>query len=143
MRLEITDTKSLSPSQRDQIVSRLTNTDSEFQQRLRANDGSSSPIALVCDEGGSIVAWATSHRWREYQTLEAFTDESQRRRGLAVAASAALAVATDIFKDTKVAVFSPVMRVVAERAEIESIHEFSRHGDDWLESDPSGGSSPH
>lgn len=75
-------------------------------------------IALIRDQG-EIVAWARTEPWVDaekynWPTLEAFVSTTHRRRGLAAAAS--MALAAECLYGHHVAVFRPEMLLVAARA---------------------------
>lgn len=104
----------------------LTKPESDFNKKLTAWIGGVEPldrdghIALVLDHG-EIVGWARTEVWSDgngaiYDTLEAFVAPEYRLRG--VAAYASSAIYSGVLHDCGlgVAVFSPVMMLVAKRA---------------------------
>ena len=100
------------------IVQRLTKPASEFQIEVAAcRDGrisSATPIALWHDRG-TLLAWACSHDWRDYQTLEMFTDARHRGRGIALALSATLLAGGVLDQRRPLAVFAPSTAAIARR----------------------------
>jgi GNAT superfamily N-acetyltransferase len=113
------------------IVRRLTRAGSEFQLEvslaLAGNSSSSTPLVLW-RENGALLAWACSHQWREMQTLEMFTDERHRGRGIAAALTCTLSAAGVIDRDEPLAVFSPATESIARRA---GFGEVLRYEHDW------------
>ena len=63
------------------IASRLTRPGSEFQREVLGR-ATKTPIAIVRAGSESVVAWAATHQWRGMQTIEGFTAETARRKGL-------------------------------------------------------------
>jgi GNAT superfamily N-acetyltransferase len=109
------------------IGRRLTRPGSEFQievlQRMSGKMSSATPLALW-HERGCLLAWACSHKWQKMQTLEMFTDENHRGRGIAPALSAALIAASVINRGDVLAVFAPVTEAIARRAGFTDVRRF-------------------
>jgi len=119
MNCTIKPTFRLAPEDAAAILKDLSKVGSAFQCKL-ANlaeiDGS---IAIVM-QGTDMVAWARTEHWRDmggrdWETLEAFTLPSHRRRGLARFAAAGLSASGSIKVQT-VAVFASPMLSVAKAA---------------------------
>lgn len=113
------------------IVHRLTKIGSEFQREvtlvLAGNSSSPTPLALW-HENGALLAWACSHEWRDMQTLEMFTDERHRGRGIAAALACTLTAAGVIDRGEPLAVFSPVTESIARRVGFVDVRRFEH---DW------------
>lgn len=116
----------------DLIVSALTKSGSEFQKEV-VERKTKTPIAIVRDGGCRIVAWAATHEWKGFQTIEGFTAESHRRRGIATAAAALLVANGSIDTTRPVAIFSPHCIEIALSVGCRDVHLFERHGDEWIE----------
>lgn len=112
----------LPENERVWIAHRLTRPGSDFNVKLTCwtygrgeaveTDGS---IAVVYDQG-EIIGWARTEVWRDRDTLEAFVSTAYRGRGVASYAAAGL-VATCLHDNgMAVAVFDPLMLLVAKRA---------------------------
>lgn len=125
----------LDPSDANAIARRLTRGGSEFQIEiasvLAGDTSSATPIALWHSEG-CLAAWACSHRWRDMQTLEMFTDERFRGRGIACALSAALIAAGILDRGQPLAVFRETTQRIAERLGFADVRRYARAGNDWL-----------
>jgi hypothetical protein len=137
MKVHVTSIDLLTPNQRDAIVSRLTKPGSEFQNLLKRGDSeSTAPLAIVCDEEDTPLAWAASHQWQGFQTLEAFTAEDSRRRGLALAATVILLETIEGLNGgkppVKFAVFSPEMASLAAKAGVGELSLFARDDNESL-----------
>lgn len=124
----------LDPAELTAIARRLTRPNSDFQREVvevaTGKASSSTPIALW-HEDGCLVAWAASHVWQEKQTLEQFTDERHRKRGIASALSAALIASGAIDRYEAIAVFSPSTASIAARLGLMPIR-YERRGSDWV-----------
>lgn len=77
---------------------------SEFTQELEAATAIT-PMVVVYEE--QAVAWVATHQWRGMQTLEGFTHEEWRRRGLCRIASLVLIAGGYLRRDQPIAVFAP------------------------------------
>ena len=111
------------------VISRgLSKPQSDFAQALRDHRASGS--IAVCIEGGDVVGWARTERWRDHDTLEAFVRDDRRRRGVARFCAAGLA-ASGLFAESSVAVFDPLMVALARRVGLVPT-EYRRAGDDWV-----------
>lgn len=114
----LTTVDGLEPSDANAIYRRLTKSGSEFQievaQVLAGESSSDTPLA-IWHEDGAVLGWACSHVWKGLQTLEIFTGERHRGRGIASALSAALIAAGVILPTKQVAVFSPSTARIARR----------------------------
>lgn len=129
----------LAPSDAVAIVRRLSKSGSEFQLEIAGildGDASSvTPIALWHSDG-CLAAWACSHVWREQQTLEMYTDERYRHRGIATALTAFLRSAGVIDAASRLAVFSPHSARIAARLGFSDVWRYERSGADWLAVEP-------
>lgn len=114
------------------LLHRLTRSGSDFGRKLTTwlyttakptpADGT---IAVVTDHG-EVVGWARTERWSEpldeagavlhWDTLEAFVAPEYRSRGVAAFAAAGLYASLLHDSGCNVAVFRPVMLLVARRA---------------------------
>jgi GNAT superfamily N-acetyltransferase len=115
------------------ICYRLTKPGSEWQAEIRSVlEGAASsctPVALWHGDG-SLIGWACPHRWRDLPTLEQFTDENHRGRGIGTALAAVL-IATGVIEQREaVAVFSEQTERIARRLELTPIR-YARSGSDW------------
>jgi hypothetical protein len=119
------------------IVRRLTRPGSEFQIEIAgilSGDASSvTPLALWHSRG-CLAGWACSHRWREMQTLEMFTDPMFRGRGIASALAGFLLAAGMIDRTQPLAVFSETTQRIAERMLFRDVRRYQRSGADWVRS---------
>lgn len=100
------------------IRKNLTKPGSDFHRKLRQYqfDGA---IALVRDQS-EIVGWARTEPWQDadgddWNTLEAFVSPNYRHMGVSVFAAAGIAAAVLRPGPAGVAVFHPVMYIVANR----------------------------
>jgi GNAT superfamily N-acetyltransferase len=103
------------------IAHRLTKAGSDFNGKLVYwtygrgaavdTDGS---IAVVYDQG-EIIGWARTELWRNDDTLEAFVAPAYRGRGVASYAAAGLVSTCLHDNGMHVAVFHPLMLLVARR----------------------------
>lgn len=116
----------------DCIVTRLTNTGSEFQFEVKEKT-SETPVAIVRTEQDRVAAWTATHYWRGMQTLEGFTDPSCRRRGLARAAASLLIADGAINPRETLAVFSPQCVSIATALGCRDVRLFERRGKDWVQ----------
>ena len=94
----------------------LTKPDSDFHRKLRRGQ-TDGHIAIVRDQG-EIVGWARTEPWMDcegfqWDTLEAFVSVSYRLQGIAAFAACGLESARTL--GCGVAVFHPVMYVIATR----------------------------
>lgn len=132
--ITITTVDGLDPPESTAIARRLSRPGSEFQveviQVATGEASSSTPIALW-HEDGALLGWSASHIWDGKQTLEQFTDERHRRRGIASALSAALVAAGKIDRSEVVAVFSPHTQSLAARLGLSTLR-YERRGSDWV-----------
>lgn len=114
----------LADTTRLEILQSLTWPGSQFSWELFSlND--SRPIAVV-QQDDKVLSWAGSDFWSGFDTLECFTRKSARRRGLALAAAAALAAFAGLQSRRPIAVFSPDAYFVAEKAGFRDIRTFRR-----------------
>lgn len=127
-----TTVERLNQLDRQEIVNGLTRPGSEFQQELRSAD-SNAPMAIVRNRSWRIASWAATHNWRGIQTLEGFTVEPERRKGLARVAAALLVASGAIDPKRPVAVFSPNCVSIARSVGCRDVRLFERRGDDWIE----------
>jgi len=115
------------------IVGSLTKHGSEFQREVKSRHGSATPIAIVRDGSWRIVSWAATHEWRSMQTLEGFTLDSHRRRGLARVAASLLVADGSINQHLPLAVFAPYCVEIARSVGCRDVRLHERRGDDWFE----------
>jgi hypothetical protein len=87
------------------------------------------PIAIIYDD--KPIAWACTHQWSGFQTLEIYTHEDHRREGLARAAAAMLLAAGHIDTLQQLAVFSPECVPLALSLGFVDVRCFQRVGDEW------------
>jgi predicted GNAT family acetyltransferase len=117
------------------IARRLCRQGSDFQREIigvmNGEESSCAPIALWHADG-ALVGWASSHIWQGSQTLEMFTDERHRGRGIASALSAALLAAGVIDRGQVLAVFSESTDMIARRLCFAEVHRYRREGSDWV-----------
>jgi hypothetical protein len=93
---------------------------------------SGTPIAIVF-EGVHPVAWTASHVWRGLQTLEGFTRESHRRRGLQRFAAAGL-ISSQVLDTAKpVAVFRACCFGLTRSLGFKETRLFQRMDTEWIE----------
>lgn len=116
-----------------EIVNGLTRPGSEFQQELLSRGNSKTQIAIVRNGSWRIASWAATHDWRGLQTLEGFTVEPERRKGLARVAAAMLVAGGAIDPTRAVAVFSPHCVEIARSVGCRDVRFFERRGDEWIE----------
>jgi hypothetical protein len=128
-----TTVKRLNDLDAKEIVMRLTHHGSEFQQEVSRRQESDTPIALVRSGPWRVAAWAASHNWRDMQTLEGFTLEHFRRRGMARLAAASLVSAGVIIPTLPLAVFAPYCVAISKSVGCRDVRLFERSGDDWIE----------
>ena len=133
MNAKTTTVGSLTPYEAWEIVSTLTNPDSEFQREVRDSEKSETPIAIVFDGSWKIVAWAASHKWQGQQTLEGFTRPSHRSRGLMRMAASMLVADGIIDTFLPVAVFSPACIAVASSIGCRRVRLYEQRDGRWVE----------
>jgi GNAT superfamily N-acetyltransferase len=131
----LTTVDGLEPGDAVAIARRLTKPSSEFQievqQVLTGDSSSCTPVALwSCD--GAVIGWACSHVWQGRQTLEQYTDERHRGRGIATALSAFLLGAGAIDGAEELAVFSPVTADIARRLGVVEVSLYERRDGNWV-----------
>lgn len=115
----------------DSCGSGLCRNGSEMQSEFY--DGTSStPIAVIYD-GTHPVAWSATHVWRDLQTLEGFTSEPHRRRGLARFAACGLIARGVLDTSHPVAVFSWSCYGLTRSLGFSVVRLFQREADDWVE----------
>ena len=125
----------LDPSDCVAIARRLCRQGSDFQQEIigvmNGEASSCAPVALWHADG-ALVGWASSHIWQGSQTLEMFTDERHRGRGIASALSAALVAAGVLERGRILQVFSESTEMIARRLCFAEVHRYRRQGSDWV-----------
>jgi len=125
----------LDPSDCVAIARRLCRHGSDFQREIIAvmngEASSCAPVALWHADG-ALVGWAASHIWQGSQTLEMFTDERHRGRGVASALSAALVAAGIVDRGRTLAVFSESTEMIALRLAFADVRRYRREGSDWV-----------
>lgn len=126
-----TSVERLNDLDRKAIVNGLTRPGSEFQSELGSR--SKTPVAIVRLGTWRIASWAATHNWRGMQTLEGFTVEPERRKGLARVAAAMLVASGLIDPKRPVAVFSPNCVGIARSVGCRDVRLFERNGEDWIE----------
>jgi hypothetical protein len=131
MQCEITTIGNLSQADRQLMLTALTRQGSEMQDELSSYSTSSTPIALVRSTSGTICAWAASHRWRGFCTLEGWTAMGQRGQGIGTWAAAGLIARGVLVKHTPVAVFAPACVVLATHLRLKPVL-FLFDGSDWV-----------
>ena len=90
---------------------------------------SETPIAVIYDD--QPIAWAATHQWSGFQTLEMFVHADHRREGLGRAAAAMLLAAGHIDTLQQLAVFSPECVPLAQSLGFVDVRQFRRVGDAW------------
>jgi GNAT superfamily N-acetyltransferase len=131
----VTTVDGLEPGDAVAIVRRLTRSGSEFQievQQVLDGDMSSCTPLAVWNHDGAVIGWACSHVWRGHQTLEQYTDERHRGRGIASALSATLLASRVIDTAKDLAVFSPVTAEIARRIGVAEVVLYQRNGSEWV-----------
>lgn len=123
----------LSDSDARVIVNSMTKPGSEFQEEVKSREGRTTPIAILRDGSETIVSWAATHEWKGMQTIEGFTKDHYRRRGLARAAASLLAAAGHLDTNKTTAVFAPPCVEIARSVGCRSVRLFERRGGEWVE----------
>jgi hypothetical protein len=131
MQCDITTIGNLSQADRQQLLTGLTRPGSEMQDELSAFSTSSTPIAVVRANTGAICAWAASHRWNGFCTLEGWTAMGVRGQGIGSWAAAGLIARGVLIKGTSVAVFAPACMVMATHLGLRPVL-FRFDGSDWV-----------
>lgn len=90
---------------------------------------SETPIAVIYDD--QPIAWAATHQWSGFQTLEMFVHPDHRREGLGRAAAAMLLAGGCIDKMQQLAVFSPECVPLARSLGFVDVRQFRRVADEW------------
>lgn len=104
---------------------------SEMQQEF-LDRVSSTPVAMVY-AGVLPVAWAATHRWRGFQTVEGFTRMAFRRRGCQRFAAAGLVAARFVQPEFPVAVFAPECVALTRSLGFSDVKLFRRSdGGEWV-----------
>lgn len=117
------------------IVSTLTRDGSEFQAEIlgRKANPTNTPVSVICDETSPCLAWVATHEWQGYQTVEGYTAEAYRGRGLARACLSVLVAAGLVDKARKTAVFSEFCESLVWKIGFVEVHRFARDGEAWVE----------
>ena len=130
----LTTVDGLEPQDALAICYRLTKPGSEFNLEVRqlidGTGSSDTPIALW-HEDGALLGWACTHVWQGNQTLEMYTGERHRSRGIATALSASLIANGVIKAGEELAVFSPVTADIARRLGCNDVSLYERRDGDW------------
>lgn len=130
----LTTVDGLEPQDALAICYRLTKPGSEFNLEVRnlldGKGSSDTPIALW-NEDGALLGWACSHVWNNVQTLEMFTGERHRGRGIATALSAMLVASGVIEISDELAVFSPTTADIARRLGCGDVSLYERRDGAW------------
>ena len=130
----LTTVDGLEPGDAVAIARRLTHSGSEFQaevQQVLAGESSSCTPVAIWNHDGAVVGWACSHVWEGHQTLEQFTDERHRGKGVATALAAVLVAAGVIDRGREVAVFSDATAQIASKLGVAGVVKFERRGGGW------------
>ena len=90
---------------------------------------SETPIAVIYDD--QPIAWAATHQWSGFQTLEMFVHADHRREGLGRAAAAMLLAAGHIDTLQQLAVFSAECVPLARSLGFVDVRQFRRVADAW------------
>ena len=90
---------------------------------------SETPIAVIYDD--QPIAWAATHQWSGFQTLEMFVHPDHRREGLGRAAAAMLLAAGHIDTLQQLAVFSAECVLLARSLGFVDVRQFRRVADEW------------
>lgn len=123
----------LTPYEAWDIVSSLTKPGSDFQNEVKAREGSQTPISLVFDGSWTIVSWAATHVWKGQQTLEGFTRPEWRNRGVMRVAAAMLVASGKIDPMSPVAVFSPACISIATSVGCRRVRLYELRDGIWVE----------
>jgi hypothetical protein len=123
----------LTSDESTEILIHLTHAGSEFQQEVRNRHGSQTPIALVFRSDGVLATWVATHTWRDLQTLEGYTREDSRRRGLAKLACAVLVADGSVDPELPTAVFSPDFVGVSQSIGCRRVLVYQWRDNDWRE----------
>jgi hypothetical protein len=115
------------------IAESLTKTGSEFQKEVTSRNGSHTPIAVVRDGSWRIVSWAATHTWRNQQTLEGFTIEPYRRRGIARVCASLLVADGSLNPRKPLAVFASQCVEIARSVGFREIRLYEFRDGDWFE----------
>ena len=119
------------PLCRQRCSAALCKPGSEMQAEFR--EGAASTTVAVVEDGVYPLAWAATHVWRGWQTLEGFTSPRHRRRGLQRWAASGLVVAGHLDLRRPVAVFAPAcVELTRSLGFVESVL-FQRRDGDWIE----------
>jgi predicted GNAT family acetyltransferase len=133
--ITLTTVDGLDPRESTAITYRLCRPGSDFAievaQVAAGKASSSTPVALWHADG-ALVGWAASHIWQGSQTLEMFTDERHRGRGIASALSAALVAAGVLERGRILQVFSESTEMIARRLCFAEVQRYRREGSDWV-----------
>lgn len=128
--------RELDPEDAAYIAAHLCRHGSEFQRELYGA-ASSTPMAVVYEE--QPIAWAATHVWRGMQTLEAFTHESHRRRGLCRLAALTLLAIHKLRRADPIAVFAPECVALTRQLGFSETRLFRRDNyGDWREAPQEG-----
>lgn len=131
----LTTVDGLEPQDALAICYRLTKPGSEFNLEVRSlvdgTGSSDTPIALW-HEDGALLGWACSHVWQNTQTLEMFTGERHRGRGIATALSSMLMAAGVVDSSERLAVFAPVTADIARRLGCVDVDLYERRDGVWV-----------
>lgn len=131
----LTTVDGLEPQDALAICYRLTKPGSEFNLEVRSlvdgTGSSDTPIALW-HEDGALLGWACSHVWQNTQTLEMFTGERHRGRGIATALSSMLMAAGVVDSAERLAAFAPVTADIARRLGCVDVDLYERRDGVWV-----------
>lgn len=130
MECRIATVRDFSPTDREICADALCRRSSEMQGEFLAGT-SSTPIAIVYDV--HPIAWSASHVWQGLQTLEGFTRESFRRRGLQRFAASGLISARILDVERPVAIFRPCCFGLTRSLGFRETRLFQRMDAEWIE----------
>lgn len=107
---------------------------SDMQREFRRHN-SLTPLAVTYDGDDAMpVAWVATHVWRGLQTLEGYTAQEFRRRGLARIGVLMLLANYHLDKKAPVAVFAPACVELAYSVGFDDVRMFRNDGvGRWIE----------
>jgi len=130
----LTTADGLEPQDALAICYRLSKPGSEFNLEIRSlldGKGSSDTPLALWNEDGALLGWACSHIWQHHQTMEMYTGERHRNRGIATALSAMLIASGVIDPAEELAVFSPATADIARRLGVSEVTLYESRDGVW------------
>lgn len=118
----------LEPEDAAYMAAHLCRPGSEMRDELQAA-ATETPMAVAYQH--QPIAWVASHVWQGMQTIEAFTAQEWRRRGLCRIGVLTLLAAGYLDKDRPVAVFSLECYRLAESLGFRAPRLYRRHAGGW------------